>query len=74
MTDRKAFLDRCNARRDAQMRRSHEIELLLDAGLDLAEAIEIADKTMSSRAPGGLIRLDRLPAAKAQPARVFRMV
>lgn len=36
-------IKQCRERRDAKLRRNHEIEMLLDAGLSLAEAIETVD-------------------------------
>lgn len=40
--DRENLIKRERAYRAAKMRRDHEIELLLDAGIELAEAIKIA--------------------------------
>ena len=40
--DRERLIKRQSAYRAAKMRRDHEIEMLLDAGIELAEALKIA--------------------------------
>ena len=45
---REIAIAKANAHRFAKMRRDHEIELLLDANIPLAEAIEIVDRKLAS--------------------------
>jgi len=46
--DRERLIKQDRDRRAARMRRDHEIELLLDAGIELAEAIRIVDQPVAA--------------------------
>lgn len=54
--DRDMLIQRQRDYRASKMRRDHEVEMLLDAGVPLPEAIQVADAAMADRRTGSRAR------------------